>query len=136
MKRILALWTVIFVRIVTAENVQWTLPLPADIVALNSTMGVELMKSPETHSVPFWNGFMHLETQKTQTFCSIATSVTILNALASGTAPVDPRYDPYPYWTQDSFFNECTNMAVTYRAIHVMGATLDQLGQMLSCYNV
>lgn len=115
---------------------RWSLPLPAEMIPLNSTDGAMLMKSRETLSVSFWNGFLHLETQKTQTFCSIATSVTILNSLASGVAPIDPIYDPYPYWTQDNFFNECTNNVIDPDTIYAIGTTLDQLGRMLSCYSV
>ena len=35
---------------------------------------------------------LHLPTQKTQTYCSIASSVTVLNALASDRAPIDRDY--------------------------------------------
>jgi hypothetical protein len=122
--------------VVNARSVRWQLPLPCDMIALNSTDGTLLMKNPQTLSATFWNGFLHLETQKTQSYCSIATSVTILNALASGVAPVDPIYDPYPYWTQDSYFSDCTNKVVSSSVIYSIGATLDQFGEMLSCYEV
>lgn len=122
--------------VASAQTLRWKLPLPADMIALNSSDGTLLMKNPQTLTTTFWNGFLHLETQKTQTYCSIATSVTILNALASGVAPVDPVYDPYPYWTQDNYFSDCTNKVVSSSVIHTMGATLDQFGDMLSCYSV
>jgi hypothetical protein len=35
---------------------------------------------------------IHLPTQKTQTYCSIASSVMVLNALAADRAPIDPEY--------------------------------------------
>jgi hypothetical protein len=76
--------------VVNARSVRWQLPLPCDMIAFNSTDGTLLIKNPQTLLATFWNVFLHLETQKTKSYCSIATSVTILNALASGVAPVDP----------------------------------------------
>jgi hypothetical protein len=93
--------------------------------------------SSSTISKAFFNCFQHLTTQKTQSYCSIATSVTILNAALSGRAPVDVSYDPFPYWTQDNFFTECTENIVPAKTILQIGQTLAQLNQMLStCHNV
>lgn len=44
----------------------------------------------------------NLETQKTQTYCGIATTVTALNSIedARSNAPLDPLYYPYKFYTQ------------------------------------
>jgi hypothetical protein len=119
-----------------SSSVTWNLPLPADLIALNSTEGVTMMIQPTTHQTSFWTAFQHLVTQQTQTFCSIATSVTILNYIATDVAPVDPIYDPYGYWTQDTFFNDCTDKVLPKQVVSQIGSTLDQVGEMLSCHNV
>ena len=41
---------------------------------------------------PYFLTLIHLPTQKTQTYCSVASSVMVLNSLASDRAPVDPAY--------------------------------------------
>lgn len=120
----------------TSSHVSWQLPLPATLIALNSTEGVRIMMETTTHKTSFWSAFQHLVTQQTQTYCSIATSVTILNYIASGVAPVDPIYQPYGYWTQETFFNECTEQVVPRSVVSQIGSTLDQVGKMLLCYNV
>lgn len=118
------------------SDVNWFLPLPADLIALNSTKGISLIYSSKTYQTSFWLSFQHLITQQTQTFCSIATSVTILNYISSSNAPIDPIYQPYGYWTQDNFFNECTEKILSRSIISEIGSTLDQLGNMLLCHNV
>jgi hypothetical protein len=118
------------------QPLEWSLPVPAELIALNSTKGILLLSDPSTRAFSFWQGFQHLVTQETQTFCSIASSVTILNAIASDIAPVDPTYNPYPYWTQDNFFNECTNNVVDRSIILQIGSTLDQVASMLQCFNI
>jgi hypothetical protein len=120
----------------TASHIGWHLPLPASLIALNSTHGITVMMQETTHKTSFWTAFQHLVTQQTQTFCSIATSVTILNHLASDIAPVDPIYDPYGYWTQESFFDECTEQIISRNVVSEIGSTLDQAGGMLACHNV
>jgi hypothetical protein len=113
------------------------LPVPSDAISLNSTKGTEILQSERTYSAPFFKTFQHLTTQKTQSFCSIATSVTILNSAISGRAPIDVAYDPYPYWTQDNFFTPCTEEVVKSSTILQIGCTLDQLYTILtSCHNV
>lgn len=117
-------------------NGLYTLPLPAQLIPFNTTEGAKLFEYPTTLKTSFYNGFQHLTTQRTQTFCSIATSVTILNAIASDTAPIDPQYDPYPYWTQRNFFSSCTAAVVSPVTVSNIGSTIDQLGDMLACYNI
>jgi hypothetical protein len=125
-----------FFGLLVSSSVNWNLPVPAELIALNSTEGVSMMIQSTTSQASFWTAFQHLVTQQTQTFCSIATSVTILNYIAGDMAPVDPLYDPYGYWTQDNFFNHCTEKVVPKKVVSQIGSTLDQVGEMLLCHNV
>lgn len=133
---VFAVFGFFFVVGLSCANALYTLPLPAQLIPFNTTQGAVLIESPTTLKTSFYNGFQHLTTQRTQTFCSIATSVTILNAIASDTAPIDPQYDPYPYWTQRNFFSSCTAAVVSPVTVSNIGSTIDQLGHMLACYNV
>jgi hypothetical protein len=122
-----------------ADNfgITWTLPLPGEMIPFNSSKGVELLlkSSSESESGPFYRAFQHLTTQDRTTVCSIATSVTILNALAGDIAPVDPLYDPYAYWTQSNFINDCTNGIKSYNDIVLEGVTLQELCDIYAtCY--
>ena len=119
-------------------EISWKLPLPATLIAFNSTEGKKIFvdsvsSGPESNS--FFQVFQHLTTQNTTTMCSIATSVTLLNAIVSDQAPVDPTYSPYAYWTQSNFMNECTDRIVNREVIWKMGVTMDQLGAVYAaCY--
>ena len=115
---------------------RYLLDAPARAVPLNSSKGKSALLSTDTTSDMYWLSFHHLTTQKTQSYCGIATSALILNALNIDQAPVDPLYEPYRYWTQDNFFNNCTNeIATAYTVLHC-GTTLDELAQMLRCHHM
>jgi len=117
------------------KKIAFFLPAPKDLIPLNTTAGMQILLDPKTMTSAFFASMQHLTTQQSQSFCAIATSVTILNAISSGNAPVDPIYTPYAYWTQDAFFSDCTENIVTKTDISAKGTTLDQLQQMLKCYS-
>lgn len=130
------LFSSFFFNLFSLSDVNWLLPLPADLIALNTSKGISLISLSSTYKTSFYYSFQHLTTQQTQTFCSIATSVTILNYILNDNPPIDSIYQPYGYFTQDNFFNECTEKILSRLIISEIGSTLDQLSQMLSCYNV
>lgn len=116
--------------------IQPHLLIPSNFISLNSTEGTQLLQCPKTVSQGFWSSFQHLTTQDTTTYCSIATSVTLLNALFADTAPVDPVYSPYAYWTQANFFSPCTEAITPQESVKTSGLTLDGLAGFLHCHNV
>lgn len=67
-----------------------------------------------------------VETQATQTFAGVATAVAILNAL-NVVRPVDDIYEPYPFFTQRSFFTDAMAQVVTRKRTLEKGMTLEQL---------
>lgn len=111
-------------------------PVAEENTPLNTTAGAQMLLAPETVSWSYFLTMIHLPTQKTQTWCSIASSVTVLNALASDRAPIDPMYDPHPYWTQDNFFTNCTDAIKDMIKVTNMGASLEELDQMLQCHAI
>ena len=74
---------------------------------------------------------LHFVTQKTQTFCGVASSVMVLNALQVP-APTTPEYEPFHLFTQDNFLNERTEAVLPVAVLSERGMTLDQLGQLLA----
>ena len=71
--------------------------VPAPLVAVNSPEGAARLATQPASSL-VWALLSHLTTQSTQSFCSLATSCTMLNALQTP-APIDPAFAPYPYFT-------------------------------------
>jgi len=82
-----------------------------------------------------------LETQQNQAYCAVASAAAVINSFRGKLdLPVDKKYKPYPYATQDSLFNECTDENVT---VHNStfdgllsspgGLNLDQTKALLEC---
>lgn len=71
--------------------------------------------------------------QERQTLCSVATGVSILNALPLK-RPVDPRYAPYPYFTQANYFNDRVDAIITRDTTLKMGQTLQQAAAVMAAH--
>ena len=109
---------------------------PTSSIPFNSTKGKDILLGEDTVGAMFWYSIQHLVTQKTQSYCGIATSAMILNTLTIESAPVDPLYAPYQYWTQDNFFDNCTSEILSAYGVLNYGTTLEQLSKMISCHDV
>ena len=83
----------------------------------------------------FWQLIPQLTTQKTQTYCGIASAVTVLNTMAFG-QPGDPVYFPYIYATQDSFFTPGVLQYITPLSVLTRGITMKELGNALQSHGV
>jgi glutathione-S-conjugate glycine hydrolase len=73
------------------------------------------------------------DTQERQTLCSVAAGVTILNALPIK-RPIDPKYAPYPYFTQENYFDDRVNKIITREKTLVIGQTLDQAALVMATH--
>jgi hypothetical protein len=107
-----------------------TLPLPANLVGAATERGEALLIESEAHEAyfPLVQNFV---TQKTQSFCGVASMVMVLNA-AGVPAPDVPEYRPYRTFTQDNLLDEKTDAVVQRSTILLQGMTLDQLGGVLA----
>ena len=84
------------------------------------------------------------DAQINQAYCAVATSAALLNSLRGEIGmrlPLDPIYDPHPYATQTSLFNNCTENHVirnnaTYNGIFLApgGLGLPQTKSLLECW--
>ena len=106
------------------------LPAPAQAIELSSAEGFEILKRSLSRS--YRQVSIHLTTQDTESLCAIASAVAVLNAMSVdmiSQTPVDPIYEPYPYWTQSVLAgDEC--LVEVHDPAH--GSTRTQLVDMLS----
>ena len=111
-----------------------TLPLPDNLVTLNSDAGEQmLLTAPARQS--YWDLSIQFVTQKTQSFCGVASIVMVLNALGVP-APSTPAYEPYQVYTQDNVLSEQTEAVLPQSVIMRQGITLDQLAALLRTFAI
>jgi hypothetical protein len=111
-----------------------TLPLPGGLTDLNSDEGEKFFRESGALAAYFAvaDNFV---TQKTQTYCGVASIVMVLNALHAP-APTTPEYQPYHIFTQDNVLDEHTDAILPQEILARQGMTLDQLGGLLALHPV
>ena len=72
-------------------------------------------------------------TQKSQTYCGVASIVMVLNAMPVN-APPALGYKPFATFTQDNLLNERTEAILPLQTLPTQGMTLKQLGAILTTY--
>jgi len=126
--KLLRLFVLLFVFMPAAHAD--TLPLPANLTAFSSPEGEALLIGAESREAYFTLADNYL-TQKTQTFCGVASMVMVFNAMQLP-APDVPEYTPYKTFTQDNVFNASTEAILPQETILKQGITLDQMGALLA----
>lgn len=119
---------------VGGTSVAKTLALPPALVSLVSQQGEKLLLESRVRR-SYWNLSIHFVTQKTPSYCGVASIVMVLNALGLP-APVLPRHAPYRAFTQDDFFTAATEKVRPQHLIARRGMTLDEIGGLLAAYSV
>jgi hypothetical protein len=107
----LALWA-------TSASAQ-TLPLPQNLINLNSIQGSALLQDSEALQ-SYWPLSIQFVTQKNQAFCGVASIVMVLNALGVP-APTTPEFDPYKTFTQDNVFTPATEKVLPQETLRQDG---------------
>ncbi len=79
----------------------------------------------------YWQLAPNFTAQITQSYCSVASAVTVLNAMPI-TKPVDPAYAPYAYFTQSNFFTPEVAKVISAKTVMEMGMTREQMAETLS----
>jgi hypothetical protein len=122
------------VLLVAAGAAAEGLKLPDNLTDLRSPQGEAYLL--ETHALDaYFPISVVFETQRTQSYCGVASMVMALNALGVA-APPSPEYQPYAVFTQDNVLDEKTDAIRPREVLARRGMTLDQLGQILSLYPV
>jgi hypothetical protein len=107
-----------------------TLSLPGNLTDLNSADGEKYFAESGALATYFAiaDNFV---TQKTQSYCGVASIVMVLNA-AGVPAPTSPEYQPYHIFTQDNFLDERTDAVLPRDVLAKQGMTVDQLGALIA----
>lgn len=80
---------------------------------------------------------MYFLSQETQTFCGVASSTMVLNALVpKEERPRVPEWDPYRFFAQSVFFTPEVEKIAPRKDVLNKGMTLQQLGDALATFPV
>jgi hypothetical protein len=110
------------------------LPVPANLVALAQPEGQKrLVSSADNQS--YWPLSQYFETQRNEAYCSVASSVMVLNALGIR-RPASTLYPDFPYFSQEDFFRSVDPQVASAARVSHEGMTLDQLSAVLSGFPV
>ena len=124
--RAVGLATLLFVGAARAD----TLPLPAGLTDFNSTQGEHYLLEAGANA-DYFRLASQFVTQKTQSYCGIASLTMVLNAIGAE-APTSADYGPYKYFTQDNVLDDKTDAILPREVLAHIGTTLDQLGALVA----
>lgn len=77
----------------------------------------------------------HFVTQKTTTYCGVASAVMVLNSSNLSPAP-DTEHQPYYYFNQDDFFTDEVKKIISADEVKKGGMTLAQLRQSIQAFGL
>ena len=107
-------------------------------IPLQSAQGLQIWHQSLTAKMAV--SMNHFTTQKYQSYCGIASCVTILNAMAElnqySIINQDALLEPYAYISQDSFFNHIQSKKITPAKILCRGINIQDLSWLLNQQNV
>ncbi len=83
----------------------------------------------------YWQLIPWFAEQVNQTFCGVASAVTVLNAMPIK-KPVDPVYAPHAYFTQSNFFTPEVMKVITPKTVRDQGMTRDEMVMTLLRHGV
>lgn len=83
----------------------------------------------------YWQLSTTFAVQSTQSYCSVASAITVLNAMPVK-KPVDPAYAPYAYFTQRNYFTPDVIKIISPQTVLAMGMTREQMAETLTRHGV
>jgi hypothetical protein len=108
-------------------------PLPRCLINLGSQPGADLFKEDlNENSLKLLSNFT---TQKTHTYCGIASMVMILNSIDIP-PPLDAHHSPYHYFNQENFLNEKIIKIIPLQEIQKNGISLTKLSEVIRIYGL
>ncbi|MBL9115918.1 MAG: phytochelatin synthase family protein [Verrucomicrobiaceae bacterium] len=100
------------------------------LVSLDSPLGSQLLRESQP-SGSFYHLIRYFTPQENLNYCSIASSVMVLNALGVP-RPSDEIHGPYAFFTQDNYFRPAVAAVVPPEIVARQGVTLAQMAAMLN----
>jgi hypothetical protein len=104
------------------------------IYADQQPQAVQLFESAKT-KIQVWTLARFFESERIDTFCSIASAAMVLNALGVP-APISRLTYPYNIFEQDNFFTAAVLAIQQVHSVAGKGVTLDQLASMVKTFGV
>ena len=99
------------------------------VVYWNSAAG-KTLRARIPADADYWQLSPTFAMQNTQTYCSVASAITVLNAMPIK-KPVDPAYAPYAYFTQSNYFTPEVTKIISPQTVLAMGMTREQMAETL-----
>ena len=99
------------------------------LIYWNSDAG-KVLRARIRADADYWQLSPWFAEQINQTYCSVASAITVLNALPIR-KPVDPIYAPNAYFTQSNYFTPEVAKVVSPQTVLAQGMTRDEMVQTL-----
>ncbi len=91
----------------------------------------KVLRSRIPADADYWQLVPNFATQITQSYCSVASAITVLNSMTIK-KPVDATYAPYAYFTQRNFFTPEVVKVISAQTVLAMGMTREQMAETLT----
>ena len=104
------------------------------VVYWNSEAG-KILRARIPPDADYWQLSPVFAVQNTQTYCSVASAITVLNAMPIK-KPVDPSYAPYAYFTQSNYFTPEVVKVISPQIVLSQGMTRDEMARTLAQHGV
>ena len=99
------------------------------LIYWNSDAG-KILRARIPADADYWQLSPWFAEQINQTYCSVASAITVLNALPIK-KPVDPIYAPNAYFTQSNYFTPEVAKVISPQTVLAQGMTRDEMVQTL-----
>lgn len=123
----------ILMFVLGTANVFSIQPLPKELISFSSQAGLQMLQR-NGHIVTI-KLLAQYTTQKTLTYCSVASAVMVLNAIDHDT-PLDKHHSTFHYYTQDNFFNKGVSSIISQKEVEKQGMNLMQLNQCIQQFGL
>ncbi len=107
---------------------------PPDVIYWNSDAG-QAIRARIPADADFWQLSPTFAVQQTQSYCSVASAITVLNAMPIK-KPVDPAYAPYAFFTQSNFFTPEVTKVISPQTVLAQGMTREEMVKTMSLQGV
>jgi glutathione-S-conjugate glycine hydrolase len=105
-----------------------------DVIYWNTDVG-KILRARIAPDADYWQLIPTFAVQRTQSYCSVASAITVLNAMPIS-KPVDPVYAPYAWFTQDNYFTPEVSKVINAKTVLTQGMTREEMAKTLALHGV
>ena len=122
------------ILLISMSSVQALADAAPDVIYWDSEAG-KVLRARIPADADFWQLSPTFAMQQTQSYCSVASAITVLNAMPIK-KPVDPAYVPYAFFTQSNFFTPEVTKVISAQTVLKMGMTREEMVKTLTLQGV